>query len=137
MGADVPWNAARLASSAAELDGKPILHAPIRGGAGQRFLQVTFKIPLHSGENRLLIKITKCFQTNGFSFAAVLRQKEFVIADSVESASQLASPRDVVETWLDLRGGANRPHASAWGCCDLQRWFGRMSRRSDRSIKPP
>lgn len=58
-----------LDAAKAWLDGKPILNAPIRGGAGQRFLQASFKIPLHSGENRLLLKIAKCFQQNGFSFA--------------------------------------------------------------------
>ena len=51
------------------LDGQPILVAPIREGAGQRFLQASFKLPLRAGENRLLVKIVKCFQTNGFSFA--------------------------------------------------------------------
>ena len=58
-----------LDAAKAWLDGKQILDAPIRGGAGQRFLQVSFKVPLHAGENRLLLKIAKCFQTNGFSFA--------------------------------------------------------------------
>ena len=58
-----------LDAAKAWLDGKPILNAPIREGAGQRFLQASFKIPLHAGENRLLVKIVKCFQTNGFSFA--------------------------------------------------------------------
>ncbi|MGA2620810.1 MAG: hypothetical protein ABSF26_24575 [Thermoguttaceae bacterium] len=58
-----------LDAAKAWLDGKPILHAPIREGAGQRFLQVPLTIPLKAGENRLLMKIAKCFQTNGFSFA--------------------------------------------------------------------
>ncbi len=58
-----------LDAAKAWLNGRLILDAPIRGGAGQRFLQAKFKIPLQTGENRLLIKIAKCFQKNGFSFA--------------------------------------------------------------------
>ena len=58
-----------LDAGKAWLNGRQILDAPIRAGAGQRFLQSSFKIPLKAGENRLLVKITKCFQKNGFSFA--------------------------------------------------------------------
>ena len=58
-----------LDAGKAWLNGKQALDAPIRVGAGQRFLQASFKLPLKAGENRLLLKITKCFQKNGFSFA--------------------------------------------------------------------
>ncbi|MCX6922983.1 MAG: NPCBM/NEW2 domain-containing protein, partial [Verrucomicrobia bacterium] len=58
-----------LDAGKAWLNGKQVLDAPIRAGAGQRFLQVSFNLPLKAGENRLLLKITKCFQKNGFSFA--------------------------------------------------------------------
>ena len=57
-----------LDAAKAWLDGKPILNAPIREGAGQRFLRPSFRIPLHAGENRLLLKIAKCFQKNSFAF---------------------------------------------------------------------
>ena len=60
-----------LDAAKAWLNGKPVLNAPIRKGAGQRFLQVAMDLPLSQGENRLLVKITKCFQKNGFSFALV------------------------------------------------------------------
>ena len=51
------------------LDGEEILNAPIRKAVAQQFLKVSFRIPLHAGDNRLLVKIAKCFQKNGFSFA--------------------------------------------------------------------
>ena len=58
-----------LDAAKAWLNGARILNAPIRDGAGQRFLHGAFKVPLHAGENRLLVKVAKCFQKNGFSFA--------------------------------------------------------------------
>jgi hypothetical protein len=58
-----------LDAAKAWLDGKLILNAPIREGAGQRFLRPSFKMALHAGENRLLVKIAKCFQKNSFAFA--------------------------------------------------------------------
>lgn len=51
------------------LNGKAILNAPIQKVGKQCFLQKSFKIPLVAGDNRLLIKITKCYQQVGFSFA--------------------------------------------------------------------
>ncbi|MCX6878821.1 MAG: NPCBM/NEW2 domain-containing protein [Verrucomicrobia bacterium] len=51
------------------LNGEPALDAPIREGAGQRFLQAHWVLHLKAGDNRLLLKITKCFQKHGFSFA--------------------------------------------------------------------
>lgn len=58
-----------LDAAKAWLDGKIVLDAPIRSGEGQRFLEARFKMPLRAGENRLLVKIVKCFHRNGFSFA--------------------------------------------------------------------
>jgi len=66
---DITGYLATLDATKIWLNGKAILNAPIREGWGQRFLQKSFNIPLDAGANRLLVKIVKCFQKNGFSFA--------------------------------------------------------------------